>query len=180
MSKPFGHFHQHRLSAKEIATMERTFANHGVLLHVDQGVLGGGNVIPHNNVLKWDSTDKDNVDIYYNDVNGNGFAQSRRGIFHYSIMAHKAPGHLLLCGKIGGQGATHLGLGDPGGRFNEQSGDFFVLFRACIDAFSEGQSKESRAIINTFVQELGHNLFGVIVPASISSQITRATGTGPR
>lgn len=140
--------HSHRIADSMVARIQQTFQRHGVNLHIDQGHLGGGEEIDH--------------DDYFSDSNWDhsyehSFSALRRGIFHYAVMAHRDDteddrGYLRLEGF---QPKYKLPECSKGGR-GVADGDRVVIFRDCAG--------ESTNLENAIVHELGHNLFGVIEP----------------
>ena len=87
--------------------------NQNMICHIDDGSMGGGGPIPHDNEFEF----PDDWDHNYN----NNFQTNRNGIFHYCVFAHEKEG-----GGSRGQG------GCPG-----YSGytDMFVIYD---EAISEG------------------------------------------
>lgn len=145
------HPHSHRIPSSLVSSLEAEFEQNGVHLHVDQGKLGGGDVIPHDTWFSWNATKSDDADRLYNHLLGNGFTQRRRGIFHYAVVAHAFEGDTSC--RI-------VGLGEAPTGHAKRYGDFLVIFRACLDR----ATNEDVALAHTLLQELGHNLFGVIEP----------------
>lgn len=158
MSKPSFHLHDHKLSSTIVTTLENRYANRGINLHIDQGELGGGNEIPHDNTFtKSGAQTDDDWDNYYNSINGNGFRLNRRAIFHYGVMAHNGAQCGILTEDVMGEGEVP----DDGSK-----GDMFTVYRGCIDESTAPWQSEDNNVINVFMQELGHNLFGAIEPAA--------------
>ncbi len=160
MQTPGNHWHDHALPDDVVKRAKTAFHNHGIELHVDQGAFGGGNQIPHDDRFESGSDDPtrpDDWDWYYNDLQGNGFTQARRGIYHYAVMAHEGGNGGEDCPYWDAHGVVGLG---------EIANDMFVLFRSCIDRFTMEWEEEDDNVLGIFLQELGHNLFGLIEPAA--------------
>lgn len=143
----------YRFSSNMVDSFVSSFSAHGISLHVDQGSLGGGNRIAFEASTSFDTSTSDDADRYYNDVEGDGFARVRRGVFHYVLSVH---------GLSGDPGCSVAGLGEIPQRNPRKFGDLVVIFRNCLGGRS---ISVDAALAHVFMQELGHNLFGPIEPA---------------
>jgi len=72
------------VGAKEL--LRTTFAQHNIAFHLDDGCMGGGEVIPFNDNLSRD----DLSSIYLNYFLHGNLSNWRRGIFHYGIVVYNA------------------------------------------------------------------------------------------
>jgi len=92
--------HDHRMSQEAIEMVKAPFARHGIILHIDNGNMGDGNVIPHDDVTTeaefvgnwvWDPIRQRTVhDPNGNSIYGQFFSDERIGIFHYAVFGHTA------------------------------------------------------------------------------------------
>lgn len=160
------HAHSHRIPRALVESITGSFARNGVNLHIDQGAFGGGEVIRHHALFKWNSAKTDHADRYYNRTRSRGFSQARRGIFHYAIVAHAFAGDASC--RI-------VGLGEAPTGHEKRYGDFLVIFRACLDGFGD----EGSGLAHVFLQELGHNLFGLIEPEADRFPCPHTSGVDP-
>jgi len=78
-----------RLPDKYIDEMKERFAEHDIILHIDQGNLGGGEEIPYITNFGYDEL----VDIYWNYFLHNDLNNPRKNIFHYGIICDVGPGN---------------------------------------------------------------------------------------
>lgn len=166
MRTPDGHPHSHRIAGPVVDAITEEFARNQVLIHVDQGRFGGGEALRHDTYFSWDSSKTDHADRYYNSINGRGFTQERRGIFHYVVVAHTFAGD---------PGCDIVGLGEAPTGHEKRYGDFVVIFRACLDGYGD----EAAGLVHVLLQELGHNLFGLIQPEGDRFPCPRTTGVDP-
>lgn len=166
MATPVGHSHSHRIPRSVVARLVDEFGAHGIRLHVDQGTFGGGETLPHDAAFSWDGSKNDDADRYYNNERRRGFTQARRGIFRYAVVAHALAGD---------HSCRIAGLGEAPTGHEKRYGDFIVVFRACLD----GLSDESAELAHVFLQELGHNLFGLIQPERDRFPCPRSSGVDP-
>jgi nitrous oxidase accessory protein NosD len=78
-----------RLPDRYITEMKDRFLEHDIILHVDQGYLDGGEVIPYITNFGYD----DLVDIYWDFFLHNDLNNPRKNIFHYGIICDVGPGN---------------------------------------------------------------------------------------
>ena len=169
MAKPTFHLHDHQLPASVLTTLKSRFSAHDIRLHVDQGGLGGGNEIAHDDVFdSGQTTTTDDADRYYNNDDNDGFTPGRHGLFRYGLMAHYNEDEC----PVSGDGSVGFGEVPQDPSFPD-GGDMFVVFRGCIDRYTLPWESEDNNVINLFLQELGHNIFGFIEPPA-----DRDTGAG--
>ncbi|HVF53880.1 MAG TPA: PKD domain-containing protein [Actinomycetota bacterium] len=151
MRTPAGHSHGHGFPQSIVRSMRRTFLDHGIDIHFDQGRFGGGNLIPHDDLLSFELAPGDDVDRLYNGTRSKGFSRERRGFFHYVIVGH----------GLAGSPCDIMGLGEAPVEDLRRYGDLVVIFRDCLERSSVD---EMSGLVHIFLQELGHNLFGAIEP----------------
>jgi nitrous oxidase accessory protein NosD len=78
-----------KLPEKYVEEMKEKFAEHGIILHIDQGALGGGEEIPYITNFSYEEL----VDIYWNYFLHNDLNNPRKNIFHYGIICDVGPGN---------------------------------------------------------------------------------------
>jgi hypothetical protein len=105
------------------------FAEHGIVLHIDQGELGGGEETEERPNILYDNRDGPMNDFY--DFEQKYFTPSRRGVFYWCLIT---------------SGATYLGQKEVGG-FNV--GDIFTV---------AGTWSSDAFLGSAFMHELGHAL----------------------
>jgi len=71
-----------------VEQMKDSFAEHDIVLHVDQGELNGGEEIPY--ITNFDSSEL--VDLYWEYFLHNDLNNPRKNIFHYGIICDQGPG----------------------------------------------------------------------------------------
>ncbi len=70
-----------------ISTIKKSFADHGIMLHVDIGNLGGGEQIPYNDTFSI----VDLRDYYWEYFLDHDLNNPRKGIFHYGLICDFGP-----------------------------------------------------------------------------------------
>jgi hypothetical protein len=144
-------FYDIALSSSQIASVKARYNTIGILLHVDQGAMGGGNQIAFKS--SWTSLDWERH--YNNDAGYTGFTPARRGIYNYGLMVDSQ-----------GDGCD-LNPNSPSNVGLATRGDTFAVFRECNWQYALALSfDESASTVRTWVHELGHNVFGIIEPSS--------------
>ena len=127
-----------------------SFAEHDIILHVDTGDLGGGEIIPYS----YDFTFADLRDHYWDYFLHNDMNNPRKGIFHYGLICDKGPG----------SGFAFIGWDSLDGY--------------CISADMLGDKlpffERERFIVGGGVHELGHTL-GLTVDDHYGNDNTIAT-----
>jgi hypothetical protein len=78
-----------KLPNRYVEEIKERFAEHDIVLHVDQGSLGGGEEIPY--ITNFGYTEL--VDIYWNYFLHNDLNNPRKNIFHYGIICDVGPGN---------------------------------------------------------------------------------------
>ena len=105
--------------------------NRNISLHIDDGSMGGGGPVPHEDVLTWEEwCGYGTPDYPTGGLYDQYFTHERKGIFHYCIFCHD-----------GDHG--EVGAGIPGG-------DTFIICDAVCFVNK----------VNAFIHELGHNILG--------------------
>jgi hypothetical protein len=163
------------------------FISHGIVLHIDAGIMGGGGVVPHNNPtympLPRDSSIRKpgSMDDFYDykwggDRNHNGiidgtesgsvgyFDYRRAGIFHYAMFAHQE--------KEMRDNTPHWGAADEYNDIIVSDGDM----RMWDAAFLIG-SNSATVQAGMFMHELGHNLGLIYDPDGNGVENTDPFGT---
>jgi len=117
-----------------IEEMKDRFEEHEIILHVDQGTLGGGEVIPYITNFNFD----DLTDLYWDYFLHNDLNNPRKNIFHYGLICDRGPGN----------GFAFVGWGHLNG------------FCISADELSESQSYINRGKLITHgsMHELGHTM----------------------
>lgn len=77
------------LPEEYVEQMKDRFAEHGIILHVDQGELNGGEEIPY--ITNFDHGEL--VDLYWDYFLHNDLNNPRKNIFHYGIICDQGPGN---------------------------------------------------------------------------------------
>jgi nitrous oxidase accessory protein NosD len=77
------------LPQEYIEQMKERFAEHDIVLHVDQGELNGGEEIPY--ITNFDFSQL--VDLYWEYFLHNDVNNPRKNIFHYGIICDQSPGN---------------------------------------------------------------------------------------
>lgn len=126
----------HTMSSEAKTTVIKAFSRHNIALHIDDGAMGGGTSVTHDDELDYNTE----WDIYYN----NYFTANRRHIFHHCIMCH-------------------LEINDPWdkdilGR-GECPGDAFVLYDQNLGGTWPWTDRTTMQA-HVFMHEIGHNLLG--------------------
>ena len=124
-------------------------------LHIDDGSMGGGGPVPHDDDLYYNIMVKKEKTSFLTDIMENYFrptgtgCESRKGIFHYAVFCHNLhvpdsdpPG----CSQ---SGSGRLNSDDPRNYKNACSGEFFIIADNKIDTTDQAY---------VFMHELGHNL----------------------
>ncbi|MFO8050436.1 MAG: hypothetical protein R6V01_01900 [Thermoplasmatota archaeon] len=147
-----------------------SFGKHQILLHIDDGCMGGGGSIEFDKYLAFYDTDpgsrKDAVggnpskpatksvegmwDGTYKDSSGNNYFDSDRiDIFHYCVLGYHAS-YTRSAGKPHGRAAMDLYSGSYD---DDTQGDFLALW---MKACEEDNKDSSEWIASFFMHELGH------------------------
>ena len=77
------------LPQEYVEQMKDRFAEHDIVLHVDQGELNGGEEIPY--ITNFDFSEL--VDLYWDYFLHNDLNNPRKNIFHYGIICDEGPGN---------------------------------------------------------------------------------------
>jgi nitrous oxidase accessory protein NosD len=71
------------LSEKKIEQMYQRFANHGINLHIDDGIMNGGEVIEQRDYVNYGVL----IDLYWEYFLHNNPTNWRKGVFHYVVLS---------------------------------------------------------------------------------------------
>ena len=118
------------LASYTIGKLVEAFAEHGMVLHIDQGELGGGSETEERPSILYDNKDGPMNDFY--DFERKYFTPSRRGVFYWCFIT---------------SGAVRLRSGEEVGGLNFGNG-FTVA----------GTWSTNEYLGSTFMHELGHGL----------------------
>jgi hypothetical protein len=162
--------HSHRPETQAFENAINVFASHNIVLHIDDGSMGGGESIPHfytkiehpNGLLFDDSwyigidafdlfniRDGDPLDLNSDGIkNGPYFEYNRRDIFHYALIAHNRLTYIPETESWEMRDNT-FGI-TTGGRH-----DYLLLFGTAIE------NEPDIELWEVFIHELGHNLVGL-------------------
>jgi PKD repeat protein len=136
--------HNHRIDPNVYASMELLYRDHGIRLHVDTGDMGGGyTALPEVANANLD-------DIYYSYfTNPADFNPNRIGIFRYQVV-----GHLDRSSDL-----NDCGVGWVPGEVS------LIYHQSYLPGGTCGTVTATR-MEQVAIHEFGHNVFGVIDPAS--------------
>ncbi len=113
-----------------------SFAEHDILLLVDDGLMGGSDVVPYRE-MRWDDYEE-----YYTDYFLHGdSANPRRGVFHWALIIHDA-------NRVFGRGV---------GGFNFMR-DSFAICSAYVQRWRPWEEGMILGHGGTYMHELGHQL----------------------
>ena len=125
------------LPEKSKEMLNTAFARHNIMLHIDDGCMGGGEEIPYKERITYNETNE----IYWRYFLHNSTQNPRKGIFHY----------VLLCSYS----ATTRG----GHSFQAWDNlDSFVLAVQYIRNWRIKERDREISMASLFMHELGHNL----------------------
>ncbi|MEA2054515.1 MAG: right-handed parallel beta-helix repeat-containing protein [Candidatus Thermoplasmatota archaeon] len=125
------------LPEKSKQMLYSSFTKHNIVMHVDDGCMGGGEEIPYKEKITY----KESEEIYWKYFLHGNMLNPRKGIFHYAI----------LCSY----GATTRG------GYSFQGLDNLDTFVLAVQYIRDWRLKESERMLSTaslFMHELGHNL----------------------
>ncbi|MBU0496684.1 MAG: hypothetical protein KKC68_07175 [Candidatus Thermoplasmatota archaeon] len=108
------------------------FDRQNVVFHLDDGCMGGGEMIPYD-----EECNRDDLQDIYNDYFYHGSTTWRRGVFHYGIVIH---GHTDVAGAVFGDNRFYITS-----RGHDKKADQLLLNRDEVYA-------------SAYMHELGHTL----------------------
>jgi len=114
-----------------------SFTGHNIMMHIDTGGMGGGEVIPYEKKITYHETNE----IYWKYFLHNNITNSRKGTFHYVIFCSYGA---ITRGGYSFQGLDNL--------------DSFVLAIQYIYDWRIRESHRELSTASLFMHELGHNL----------------------
>jgi len=117
-----------------VEELKRVFLEHNIVLHVDTGDLGGGEMVPYTSNFSF----SDLCDLYWDYFLHGDPDNPRKGVFHYGLICDYGPGRGFAF-----IGWDHL--------------DSFLISAEDIQN-SQPRYKRDRLIIGGMVHELGHTL----------------------
>ncbi|MFA5771359.1 MAG: hypothetical protein WC974_01325 [Thermoplasmata archaeon] len=135
------YYGDHRMRTDAVNKVITVFAQHGIILHIDDGNMGGGTIVsPHNY-----NVGLENGGTFYTVYKSNNFATTRNGIFYYCLFVHR------IC--MNGADSTGWAEDIPGDDFG--IGDDNI--RSVVYPLRPFDSPEFLQAV-VFMHELGHAL----------------------
>ena len=136
MLKGYLHFVcDHKMSPEAKSKVVKAFRTHEITLHIDDGCMGGGRPIPHEDPITGDPNVLSSPwEEKFQDEDAGYFNPDRLHIFRYCVFAHRI---------LDNSETDHSGI---------SGGDSFTVAHDVVNSMG------STAVAGTFMHELGHTL----------------------